>query len=102
VGGSIRPVAGPRRIRTSIEDVAASFDAGPCGCQELPTDGIDDLIVKFRAAELAGLLELADRDGDSDPMLILRGALGDGTYFEGSDCVRLVGRGVQSGIGSKR
>ncbi len=101
-GGSIKPVTGPRRIRASIEDVVAPFDAGPCGCRELPADGIDDLVVKFRASELAGLLEPGDRHDDSKPMLTLRGALNDGTYFEGSDCLRLVGRSARSNIGGKR
>jgi hypothetical protein len=102
VGGSIRPVAGPRGIRTSIEDVAAPFDGGLCSCQELHADGIDDLVVKFRTSDVAGLLELGNRSGDSDSALILRGALSDGTYFEGLDCLRLVGRGARSGVGVSR
>ncbi|MFQ6009440.1 MAG: T9SS type A sorting domain-containing protein, partial [Candidatus Zixiibacteriota bacterium] len=77
-------------IRWNYEDVATPVDdTTACACTTLGPDGFDDLTLKFdRAAIIVALGEV--HDGDVIPLTIT-GELNDGTPFEGTDCVVIIG-----------
>ena len=52
------------------------------------TDGICDLTMKFDTPEVVEILELADLEPGTVP-LIVSGGLMDGTPFSASDCILL-------------
>jgi hypothetical protein len=75
--------------RTSFADVGTVFRGVPCDCSEDGPDGIEDITLKFSApAVLEALGEV--HVGDVIP-LTLTGTLLDGTPFEASDCMKIVG-----------
>ena len=76
-------------IRSSIEDVTAPFVGDECDCAEEGPDGYDDLTLKFRTQEIvAAIWPIASGD---ERVLTISGTLLDGTPFEASDCVVVVG-----------
>jgi hypothetical protein len=84
-----------------LEDVATPFGGELCDCHELEGDGILDLSLKFKTAELVPALGLETLPSGDLPELLVRGALLEefgGTAIEGSDCVRLVPPGSPPGL----
>jgi len=78
-------------LRWSIEDVSTPVgeEAEECECNSLGADGYDDLTLKFdKSLIIAALGEIYV--GDTIPLTI-NGELTDGTPFEGTDCVVIVG-----------
>jgi hypothetical protein len=75
-------------LRTSIEDVGRSSDAGPCECGDDGLDGIPDLELKFSRAAIAGILSSV-LDGNV-ARLTLTGQMVDGTPFTGQDCLTIL------------
>ena len=94
VGGSVAPLTGPRRLRPRVADVATAFDGEPCECHDIGPDGIDDLVLKFSTPEMVETLELGSLPRGTSVMLTLSGSLLDGTEFEASDCIVIVGKYV--------
>ncbi len=92
VGGIVTPTTRNRRARVSTEDVATPLDDDPCACHELGGDGIDDLLLKFSTPALAIALELASLQPGASLVLTVGGSLMDGSEFEASDCIVIVGR----------
>ena len=80
---------------TKINDVQdeASSD-GVAGCCEFSTegDGYGDLLIKFSSVELASNIPPALVGATVE--LTLTGALLDGTVFEATDCIKIVGNSV--------
>ncbi len=102
VDGFVTPLSGPPGPGIHIDDVATPFDGTPCDYNEASGDGIDDLTFKFSTAELVDALDLSSvRQGD-ELTLTLRGMLLDGTGFEATDCVVIVGRQEVSHLGGRR
>ncbi|UCE59310.1 MAG: hypothetical protein JSU63_17935, partial [Phycisphaerales bacterium] len=96
VGGSVAPLLGPPGPGIAIGDAAApSFD-DPCDCHGLGGDGIDDLLLKFSTADLAGAFQLGGLPSGASIMLTLSGSLLDGGTFEASDCVVITGRSART------
>ncbi|MDO8630862.1 MAG: hypothetical protein Q7R41_10245, partial [Phycisphaerales bacterium] len=91
VGGTITPLSGPRGPGVVIEDVATPFVGEPCGCHELDTDGIDDLVLKFSTPDAARAFQLDSWVPGSAIELTLTGSLRNGASFEATDCIRLPG-----------
>ncbi|MHC4235423.1 MAG: PQQ-dependent sugar dehydrogenase, partial [Planctomycetota bacterium] len=58
IGGSVAPHEGPPGPHSVIADVGTPFDGETCDCHDLSGDGIDDLSMKFRTADLVAALEL--------------------------------------------
>ncbi len=96
VGGEVAPNEGPPGPHSVVEDVGTPFKGDPCDCHEVEGDGIDDLSMKFRTADLVAELELGDLDPGDEIKLILTGNLVDGTPFEASDCISLVPGGARN------
>ncbi len=78
-------------LRWSIEDVATPMedDAEECECNNFGPDGFPDLTLKFSRSEIIQALGEVS-DGDVIPLRI-NGELEDGTPFEGTDCVLIIG-----------
>ncbi|MHC4695518.1 MAG: right-handed parallel beta-helix repeat-containing protein [Planctomycetota bacterium] len=90
VGGEVTPITRPPGLGPKVRDVATPFNGEPCDCHKLRRDGVDDLLLRFAAAEMVESLELyAVPDGEF-VQLTLRGSLLDGTTFSESDCVFIV------------
>jgi hypothetical protein len=88
-------LAGVGPVRSSYEDVATPLaDGSECDCTEEGGDGLTDLTLKFKTAEVAE--ELLNTFGDVSIgellVLPLTASLIDGTPIEGEDCVQIVGK----------
>ena len=94
VGGSVRPLSGPPGPGIHFEDVATPFSGPECGCNELGPDGIEDLALKFSTPEMVASLELASLPAGASVALTATGVMHDGTPFEASDCILLIGRSI--------
>ena len=81
-------------LKSSVKDVTAPFDGDECECAENEPDGYDDLTLKFSTQEVvAALGHVASGDQKA---LTISGILLDGTPFEASDCVIIVGKQERS------
>ncbi len=99
LGGSIAPHEGPPGPHSEFEDVATPFEGEEqCDCDELGGDGILDLSMKFKSANLVAALELDDLKAGDFVSLTLTGNLLDGTPFEAADCIRIVPPGDLPGL----
>ncbi len=94
VGGSVAPLTGPRGPLPKVADAGTAFDGEPCECHDIGPDGIDDLVLKFSMPVLVETLELGSLPHGTSVMLTLSGSLLDGTEFEASDCIVIVGKYV--------
>lgn len=97
VGGSVNPISGQRVPRMIIEDFVTPLGDEPCTCHELGGDGIDDLSLKFSTSEMSRALELDALLRGETIELVLRGTLFDGTTFEATDCITVLGKSDRQG-----
>jgi len=97
VGGSVAPLMGPPGPGIRVADVATPFDGEPCDCHELEADDIDDLSMRFDAADVVAALELNDSEPGATVELAVSGSLLDGAEFTATDCVRVGPAGSESG-----
>lgn len=74
-------------LRSHVADVTAPFVGEECGCNEEGPDGIADLTLKFRKAEIIEAIGPVT-DGAVIP-LTLTGTMLDGTPIQITDCVRI-------------
>lgn len=81
VGGSAVPQQGPPGPRPVLADVGTPLDDSPCSCHDSAGDGILDLAMKFRTADVVANLQLSDLASGDLVELVLSGKLLDGTPF---------------------
>lgn len=89
VGSSIRPDPRHGSHDRPFRDVTSPFDGDLCDCTRARRDGIDDLVLRFRANDIADLLDDESKHGRDSTTLTLTGSLRDGTAFDASDCVSI-------------
>ena len=89
-GGEAAPHEGPPRPHSVLQDVATPFGGEPCDCHELSGDGITDLSMKFKSADVTAMLALDGLPAGALVELLASGNLLDGTPFMASDCIRIV------------
>jgi len=88
---SIADVVLPQKT-PSIEDESAPIEVGiECACQ-VGTDGINDLVIHFSRRAVILALGLDQMEPGTVVPIAVEGNLLDGTPFEATDCVELVGR----------
>lgn len=76
--------------RWSFEDVAAPYHGDDdCGCHEEYGDGWEDMTLKFYRADI--IHAIAPVEDRQFVELTISGSLGDGTDFQGTDCVWILG-----------
>jgi hypothetical protein len=100
---SIR-LAGVSAVRSNFEDVATPvIDGNECECNTEGPDGFTDLTLKFKTAQIVEQIigSLDDPAAGDEIVLILTGALYDGTPINGEDCIVLVGN-VPRALAAKR
>jgi subtilisin-like proprotein convertase family protein len=102
VGGVVMPYA----PHTKLKDLNHPFlpyvecGDGRCACNDdQSSDGIMDLSMKFKTAEMAEILGLGSLPMDTVVQLVLTGETTDGKSFEAVDCIRIVGGGGGYGGG---
>ncbi|MHC4445636.1 MAG: hypothetical protein ACYTF1_15770 [Planctomycetota bacterium] len=76
----------------SIEDVSTPVDEDECTCQEVGPDGFADLVIHYSRREVIIALGLDEMAPGTEVPITVTGELLDGTPFEATDCVLLVGR----------
>jgi hypothetical protein len=77
-------------LGTQIRDIASPMiNRTPCDCPPSGTDGIDDLMILFEAADIIRAMGPVSKGETRD--LSIRGVLLDGHDFALSDCVDIVG-----------
>jgi hypothetical protein len=77
-------------IKTAYEDVTEPVSSSePCACNAGGPDGFMDLIIKFSRQEIAAAIGPVEVQDEVE--LTLSGEMLDGTPFEVSDCVTIVG-----------
>jgi DNA-binding beta-propeller fold protein YncE len=76
------------------EDVGTPFEGEACDCHELGADGIMDLLLKFKTADVVDALELNGMNHGDVVELVVRGMLTDGGSFAAYDCIKTVGMNV--------
>jgi len=92
VAGTLAPVS------WSVADVAEPFTGELCDCHTDGADGYPDLVLKFSNTDLFTALNLSAVRGRYVE-LILTGDLLDETDIVGSDCVRVLGKAENPGLG---
>ena len=89
---SITGVVFPAKV-PGIEDVATPLlDGEECECHELAGDDISDLVIHFSRREIILALGLDAMEPGAVVPITVKGKLLDGTPFEATDCIKLVGR----------
>lgn len=77
-------------IKTRIEDIASPMiNRDPCDCPTEGSDGIDDLVIMFSAADISRALGPVSKGETRE--VWLRGSQLDGFNFKVKDCVTIVG-----------
>jgi hypothetical protein len=87
-------LAGVSALRSNYEDVAAHvIDGDECECNAEGPDGLVDMTLKFKTPQVVEQIinSLEDPVARDELVLVLTGALYDGTLIQGQDCVVLVG-----------
>ncbi len=98
-GGFVTPLNGPPGPKIKVKDLNHPFDGevgcdGPCACNpDQSSDGIKDLSMKFRTADL--MTELGLDADDGLVVLTLTGFLEDGSAFFANDCIEIVPPGEE-------
>lgn len=92
IGGEVTPLSRRRGPRIRMSDVATPFGGALCDCHTLTRDGITDLSIKFSKTEVIRVFELRSEARNTFVTLSVQGTLLDGTPFEASDCIRILGR----------
>lgn len=92
VGESVTPLRRGHWHGVIIRDVTTPFDGELCDCHTLGRDGIDDLLLRFRRREMIDALELGSAESGDEIALTVSGVLMDGTEFNASDCILIIGR----------
>ncbi len=81
-------------VKWALEDVAAPLIGGEeCECNTDGPDGYMDLAFKFKTQEIVAILGPVYW-GDTK-VLTITGALYDGTPFEATDCIKIVGAPIR-------
>jgi hypothetical protein len=81
---------GVQPLRSNLEDVTRPVSSNAaCACTTGSPDGFRDLTLKFSRPEIAAVIGPAEVEDVVE--LTLTGTLMDGTPFEASDCVTIVG-----------
>jgi len=95
IGGAAVPNDGPPGPPILFQDLNHPYDGpGPCSCSvNQSSDGLTDLVMKFRTDDLVSALELDSLPPGTVVEVVLSGTLDDGCEFTAHDCVRIVGRG---------
>jgi hypothetical protein len=94
LGGAVAPNEGPPGPHSVFEDAGTPFGGQSCECHDETADGLMDLSMKFRTADVVAALEFNALPPGDLVELFVTGNLLDGTPFAASDCIRLVhGRG---------
>jgi formylglycine-generating enzyme len=86
IGGIVFPVKTP-----AIEDVSAPVGGEECACQ-IGIDGYADLVLHFSRRDVIQALGLDMMVPGTVVPVTVEGNLSDGTPFQATDCVTLVGR----------
>lgn len=86
---SLGLASGARPLDTRVTDMGSARRENGHPCADRSPDGFDDLLLTFSAADIAAALGPAVK-GDT-VRLSIGGRLVDGSVFEGSDVVRIVG-----------
>ena len=87
-------LCGVAAVRSHVEDVSAPVaDGNECDCSMEGSDGFADLALKFSTPQIVEQIvgSLEDPAAGDELVLVLTGALSDGTPIRGEDCVVLVG-----------
>ena len=85
-GGTASPVSNPA---PRCKDRATPFLGELCGCHSDRKDGIDDLDMKFKVADVVNNLGLADMPAGVSVELELTALTNDGQTVKAGDCVEL-------------
>ncbi|MHC4444014.1 MAG: lamin tail domain-containing protein [Planctomycetota bacterium] len=88
---SIADVVFPQKP-PSVEDVSTPVNEDECTCQEVDPDGYADLVIHFSRREVIVALGLEAMAPGTEVPITVTGELLNGTPFEATDCVILVGR----------
>lgn len=97
-------LAGVSAFRSNYEDVAAPvIDGNECECNTAGPDGFVDLTLKFKTPQVVEQIigSLEDPVAGDELVLVLTGALYDGTLIQGEECIVLVGN-VPRALAAKR
>lgn len=91
IGHDLAPVMTGSGWTMKFRDVAATFAGDLCDCQKSHGDGIDDLVITMEMRDVTRALRLNRAQRGTSIMLRVEGVLQDGTPFEASDCIQLIG-----------
>lgn len=98
VAGNLAPNEGPPGPHSVFDDNASPYTGVACGCTTLNGDGIIDLSMKFKSADLVSALQLNSLSSGALVSLKITGELAGGATFEAQDCIRLVPPGTPPGM----
>ncbi|MHC4155288.1 MAG: LamG domain-containing protein [Planctomycetota bacterium] len=97
-------LAGVSALRSNYGDVATPvIDGNECECNAEGPDGFVDLTLKFKTPQVVEQIigSLEDPVAGDELVLVLTGALYDGTLIQGEECIVLVGN-VPRALAAKR
>ncbi|MHC4445535.1 MAG: hypothetical protein ACYTF1_23560, partial [Planctomycetota bacterium] len=89
---SIADVVFPAKTPKIVDVATPLIDGEECECHELEGDGYADLVIHFSRREIILSLGLNQMERKSVVPITVQGKLLDGTPFEATDCVKIVGR----------
>jgi low density lipoprotein receptor-related protein 5/6 len=87
VGGIVLPAVGGRTGGARYQDVGSPSSTPTCRCAKRSLDGVTDLVIAFRSAEMARYLRLDEVKAGEEIQLVLRGNMVGGTPFAAADCL---------------
>ncbi|MHC4445206.1 MAG: HYR domain-containing protein, partial [Planctomycetota bacterium] len=90
---AIAGVVFPSKIPTTMDVGTPRPVSQQCECRGHKKDGINDLLIHFPRKEIILALGLNTMERKTVVPITVTGKLLDGTPFEATDCVKLVGRG---------